>query len=466
MKLKTYLMTLMLFLLFFNGSIFIFSVVTLKSSMDSLRERSLAEHYFIVSALSKDLFAVENRGTPLQPAMQTLFQSYSKYYAKQNVLLEISKDGQPLYSTVPEEERLTGKSDVPAAGTRTVTMQKSKSKEYIKISGQLPAPYQAYALAYLYDLSEAAASWNRMTTTLFAIGMILSALLAASLLLLLTRIFKPLKQFSMASRSIAKGEYGNRLNVAGHDELAEMAESFNEMAGEIQNQMKQLAAAVEQRQRFIDNLAHELRTPLTSIYGYAEYIQKAPVTDEDKLTATDYIMSESRRLQNIAFRLLELASLRHSEIKREEVVIAELFRSTEATIRLKASMNEVELKWSSKIDKLAGDRDLLESLLLNLTDNAVKACGPGGRVELSAYWEDGKKVISVQDNGKGMTEEQLSHITEAFYRADPSRSRKDGGAGLGLALCEQIAFCHGAELAFSSHPGSGTAVKVTFTTST
>lgn len=465
MKLKTYLMTLVLFLLFFNGSIFIFSIVTLKDNLESLKERSLAEHYFLVSSYTKELYTVENRGTPLQSAMSSLFQSYSNYYSKQNVKLEISTAGEPLYSSVSAKERVFGGSDVPAAGTRTVSIQKSTTTDYIRITGKLPAPYDAYTLTYLYDLSGATASWNRMTTTLYVIGMSLSALLAVILMMLLTRIFKPLQQISAASRSIAKGEYENRLNVTGHDELAEMAESFNQMAEEIQHQMNQLAAAVEQRQRFIDNLAHELRTPLTSIYGYAEYIQKAPITDQDKLTATDYIMSESRRLQNIAYRLLELASLRNSEIWHEEVAAAELLRSTVDTMRIKASEKQVALKWTSKLDNLAGNRDLLESLLINLVDNAVKACEPGGSVELRAYLEEGKKVISVQDNGKGMTEEQISRITEAFYRVDQSRSRKDGGAGLGLALCEQIAFCHCAELSFSSQPGTGTTAKVTFTTS-
>jgi signal transduction histidine kinase len=194
-------------------------------------------------------------------------------------------------------------------------------------------------------------------------------------------------------------------------------------------------------------------------------MQKVSITENDKLTATDYIMSESRRLQNIAYRLLDLATLRNSEIKHDEIAVAELFRSTEATMRINALEKKVELTWSCKMDKLTGDRDLLESLLINLVDNAVKACDPGGRVELGADWEDGNKVISVQDNGKGMTEEQLSRITEAFYRVDQSRSRRDGGAGLGLSLCEQIAFCHGAEISFSSEPGAGTIAKVTFTTS-
>jgi signal transduction histidine kinase len=107
----------------------------------------------------------------------------------------------------------------------------------------------------------------------------------------------------------------------------------------------------------------------------------------------------------------------------------------------------------------------MESMLINLIDNAIKACSDGGHIIVSASKEVGKKTISVQDNGKGMTPEVLSQIMEPFYRGEKSRNRGDGGAGLGLALCKQIASIHNAELSFSSCPGEGTTAKITFTTS-
>lgn len=465
MKLKTYFITLVLFLLFFNASIFVLSVVTLKNNLNSIQDRCLAEHYFIVSDYAKDLYALENRKIPLDTALKSLFQTYDNYYRKHKVLLVISKDAESLYSSVPKEENIFGKLDTKTVESRTVLIQKLKNKQYIMIIGKLPAPYSEYTIAYLYDLSNVTGTWNRMIDMLYLGGMILSALLAVCLMLLLTHIFKPLKQISIASRSIATGKYDNRIIINGHDELAEMGEDFNHMAEEIQSQMNQLTIAVEQRQRFIDNLAHELRTPLTTIYGYAEYIQKVVITENDKLMATDYIMSESRRLQNIAYRLLDLAVLRNNQINSNEIVMRKLFDTTEETMRIKTSVKNVELKCVCEIEKITGDVDLLESLLINLVDNAVKACDVGGKVELRSSWEDGLKVITIQDNGKGMTEEQLSHITEEFYRVDKSRSRIEGGAGLGLSICEQIAYCHGAKISFFSEPGEGTTVKITFTSS-
>lgn len=464
MKLRTYFTTLLLFLIFFNGSILLISCVNLNSNLSSIRERCLGEHYFIATALAKDLNAVENRGTPPDSVMEPLFQSYVRYYGKQNVFFELSQEGHPLYSSIPENEALSGQKPKQTAENRVLSTVKSKDKEYISVAGTLPAPYTAYTLTYFYDFSETIVSWNKVTRILYLIGIILSLLLAICLSLLLNYIFKPLQQISFASKNIAKGEYDNRIPVTGQDELAEMADSFNNMAEEIQDQIFQLARQAEQKQCFIDNFAHEMRTPLTAIYGYAEYIQKAAITEEEKLLAASYIMSECHRLQNIAYRLLDLAMLRNDESTFTDVSVPELFRSTVEELHQKAVKKQVKLEYNCQYDSLTGNFELLKCLLVNLVDNGIKACHSGGRVRIGTCYENDKKVITVQDNGKGITEEQLSHITEAFYRVDKPRSRAEGGAGLGLSLCEEIAARHDAEISFSSIPHQGTNAKISFTT--
>ncbi len=465
MKLKTYFMTLLLFLLFFNGSILLISFVNLNNNLDSIRERCLGEHYFIATAYAKDLKAVEARGTTTIDAMEPLFQSYVSYYGDKNVFLKLSKDGKTLYSSIPLEKDSSTKEENLKAGNRIMSTIKLKEKEYVSISGLLPAPYTSYRLTYLYDLSESITSWNKVTGFLYTVGIVISFLLAICLILLLNHIFKPLKQISLASQNIAKGDYENKIPVTGKDELSEMAQSFNYMAEEIQNQMVQLTKSAQQKQCFVDNFAHELRTPLTTIYGYAEYIQKAAITEEEKLSATNYIMSESKRLQNMAYRLLDLAMLRNDEIIFSDVSVSELFRSTLEELNQKAAQKDVNLDYNCQIDSIFGDFELLKCMLTNLVDNGLKACNSDGSVKLDAYYEDDKKVVTVFDNGRGMSEDDMNHITEAFYRVDKSRSRAEGGVGLGLSLCEQIAVRHGATISFSSQPNQGTKVKITFTTS-
>ena len=463
MKNRTFLTTLVLFLFSFNLGIVIISVTTFKDTVHRAQERSLGEHYFISSALLQDFHAVESRRIDIESSIGSLLQPYGYLSGDKQVTLALYKGKRLVYTNRQEMVVENGISELPVDGTRLVSILKAEDRSYVIVSGRLPAPYHLYSLTYLSDITADITAWEQMKNLLFIAGLILSGLFAFGLLLLLNRIFKPLLQISQTSRNIAAGAYETRLPVSGHNELSEMAQSFNHMAEEIQSQIQQLATAAEQKQQFVDNLAHELRTPLTAIYGYAEYIQKVVRTEEDKLFATNYIMSESRRLQNIAYRLLDMATLRGNKIERNEVHMSELVRGVEQALSMKAAEENIQITYECRFDTLFCDADLMHILLVNLIDNAIKACGQGGVIRLVADLEDEHKVIFVQDNGKGMTEDHLVHITEAFYRVDPSRSRAGGGAGLGLTLCQQIAVSHGAELSFSSEVGKGTTAKLTFT---
>jgi len=463
MKNRTFLTTLALFLFSFNLGIVIISVTTFKDTVHRAQERSLSEHYFISSALLQDFHAVESRRIDIESSIGSLLQPYGYLSGDKQVTLALYKGKRLVYSNRQEMVVENGISELPVDGTRLVSILKAEDRSYVIVSGRLPAPYHLYSLTYLSDITADITAWEQMKNLLFIAGLILSGLFAFGLLLLLNRIFKPLLQISQTSRNIAAGAYETRLPVSGHNELSEMAQSFNHMAEEIQSQIQQLATAAEQKQQFVDNLAHELRTPLTAIYGYAEYIQKVVRTEEDKLFATNYIMSESRRLQNIAYRLLDMATLRGNKIERNEAYMSELVRGVEQALSMKAAEENIQITYECRFDTLFCDADLMHILLVNLIDNAIKACGQGGVIRLVADLEDEHKVIFVQDNGKGMTEDHLVHITEAFYRVDPSRSRAGGGAGLGLTLCQQIAVSHGAELSFSSEVGKGTTAKLTFT---
>jgi signal transduction histidine kinase len=252
--------------------------------------------------------------------------------------------------------------------------------------------------------------------------------------------------------------------VKGRDELAELSASFNDMAVEIERQMDELTAAAENKQLFIDNFAHELKTPLTAIYGYAEYMQKTDISEDDKLFALSSVMSESSRIHTMALQMMELAGLRNDQVRIERLELSQLFAKVERTMAPAAEAKKIEMRFNRGVPELSGDAVLLESLLTNLIDNAVKASFEGGLISVSAFTEAGAPVITVTDNGKGIPAEALARLTQPYFRVEKHRHRRDGGAGLGLAICEQIAVKHGASLAFESAPGKGTTVKVTFTT--
>lgn len=464
MKRRTFLTTLALFLIFSNLGIFIVSITMFRGTVNGAEERSLSEHYFIVSALTKDFHAVESRGAGIGGSLSSLLSSYSHLSEGSKAGLMLYKGKQLVYTSADTAAQRVEPSKPPKNGSRLTAIRKTGGKTYAVVSGNLPSPYNSYTLVYLYDMTESLSSWSRLKNLLFLAGFVFSALLAFGLLLVLNRIFRPLIQISRTSREIADGAYETRLPVFGHDELTEMAQSFNHMADEIQRRITQLKDAADKKQQFVDNFAHELRTPLTAVYGYAEYLQKAALSEDERLSALQYIMSESRRLQTIAAQLLALANLQNNPIMHENLKVSELFKSVRQSLHGRLAGKETQIDFQSAIETLTGDAPLLESLLINLIDNAIKACGESGRIAVRAAEEGGRKTISVQDNGKGMAPEVLSQITEPFYRGEKSRSRSDGGAGLGLAICKQIALSHGAELSFSSSPGKGTTAKVIFTT--
>lgn len=464
MKQRTFLTTLTLFLVFFNLGIFIVSVSMFKDTINRAKERSLSEHYFITSALIKDFHAVESRGIDVEGSLNSLLQPYSYLSGDSKTGLALYKNNQLAYSN-QNASILKDKPLMPMDNVnRLATIRKTNDKTYVIVSGKLPASYNNFTLVYLYNTTDDISSWNDLKNILFLSGFILSILLAFGLLLVLNQIFRPLKQISLTSNKIANGAYDTRLPVSGHDELSKMAQSFNHMAEEIQRQMTELKDAADKKQQFVDNFAHELRTPLTAIYGYAEYMQKAILSEDDRLSALQYIMSESRRLQMIAFHLLQIASLHNSSIVCEELKISDLFDSVRHTLFGKLEEKNLQVEFTYEIKTIHGDASLLESLLINLINNAIKACGKNGHIIVHATMEDGMKKITVQDDGKGMAPEILSQITEPFYREEKSRNRNDGGAGLGLAICKQIALSHNAELSFSSELGKGTKAKITFTT--
>lgn len=464
MKQRTFFSTLVLFLFFFNLGILIVSSVMFRDTINHAKERSLAEHYFIVSSLIKDFQAVESRGIEINDSISSLLQPYRYLSADNKAGFALYRENQLVYSD-QDAVLFQNESIEPAEdGNRLVTIQEINKKTYVFVSGKLPAPYDSYALVYHYDTTEAIESWSDLKNMLFLAGFTLSVFLAFGLLLVLNRIFKPLQQISQTSIDIANGNYETRIPVSGHDELAEMAQSFNHMAEEIQRQMTELKNTAERKQQFVDNFAHELRTPLTAIYGYAEYMQKAVLSEEDKLSSLEFIMSESRRLQTVASQLLAMANLQHNQISCEELKISSLFENVKKILYGRLAGKDIQIEFRSEFETILGAPSLLESLFINLIDNSIMACGKCGHIVVSAVMEDGVKTICIKDNGKGMSPEVLSQITEPFYRGDQSRNRSDGGAGLGLAICNQIALTHGAVLSFTSSPGKGTIAKVTFTT--
>ncbi len=462
MKKRTFFTMFLLFLVFLNSMLLIVSVVILNDKLSTARDQCLAEHYVIASSLIRDIQALEQRGNCPEENMDSLMGSYSRYLRGKGDGLAVSFSGNWVYEspTLNPGGYMASPPDTDSRQERIVYMEKG-NPPVLFIYGSFPAPLQDYGLLYIGSLKDVVSSWRHTKKILFLMGSLMLLVMAFFLFHFLNIIFHPLRQISQASTKIAEGDYGSRLTVQGKDEIASVARNFNLMAQQVETQIQHLQDTAKKKQQFIDNFSHELRIPLTAIYGYAEYIQKAPVSEEELLECTQFIMSECSRLQNMAYQLLDMALLKGEEANYQDFFAASLFEQSEKIMHVRSLEKNINLSYSTLENFLMrGNREQLLILLNNLIDNALKASSPEGDVEVSVYGEGQGIVMEVRDYGMGMEPEHISHIKEAFYRVDKSRSRAGGGTGLGLAICERIAQLHHAKLTFVSERGKGTIVRL------
>lgn len=462
MKNRTFYATFLLFILAIYSGILVLSIITLHGTIRQVKERCLNEQYFIASAIYNDISSLENRGIDISSEMENLMRPYLYLAGNRKTILSVYKNDELIHTTGIKLD-LKPFLNPNLGKDRTISINQNDKRYFCSVSGNLPKPFESYMIFYQIDVTEQIKSWKTRNSTMIITGGIVSLMLSFFLMILLNKLFRPLSQITNLSQKIADGNYMVRLPDKGNDEIAQMARSFNYMACEIENKIRELSTAAANRQQFVDNFAHELRTPLTAIYGYAEYMQRASLSKDDTIFALNSILSETRHMQLMANQLMELSNLRNGEIQMENQDLSQILDLAKSTLAQKLIAKNIKLQISSNVKNLTGDAILLQSLFVNLIDNAVKASDKGAVVNVSTFYKDGKPVIEISDYGKGIEQSELKRIMEPYYRVDKSRNHKDGGVGLGLAICHQITSRHKAELSFYSIPGKGTKAMIIFT---
>ena len=267
---------------------------------------------------------------------------------------------------------------------------------------------------------------------------------------------------SDTTKRFAAGDYGTRAEVYSEDEIGTLAQDFNIMADNLIQKMDELKDNARKQEDFTASFAHELKTPLTSIVGYADMLRTMDLDKEETVEAANYIYSQGKRLESLSFKLLDLIVTQNEKISytphSARMLIAEAERITAKSL----SDKEITLYTDVEDGTVYGEKDLLLSLFVNLVDNARKALSPKGKITITGRTEEEGYRFAVCDDGCGMPEEELHKVTEAFYMVDKSRSRKEGGAGLGLTLCSRIVALHKAEWKIESKMGEGTCITLTF----
>jgi len=320
---------------------------------------------------------------------------------------------------------------------------------------------RSYQIVSSSDISSSYALFRDGLNQARIVGIVSALIIAGLLQMLLRGLFLPLRDLSDMTRSIAGGNLNNRVLVSGHDEVAEVARNFNTMADVIEHNVLELEKLAESRKIFVANLAHEMKTPLTSILGFADILRiKRDISDSDRINYANVIVNETKRLQGLSGKLMELLSLGNLDIVPVKTEVYEFFSELTTTLQpiMKNHKMELLVLFPKRNVFISIDRELIKSLIFNLIDNSIKASSPYSRIYLTVAAENDQVTIRVIDEGIGIPEDQIPYLTEPFYMLDKARTRKHGGAGLGLALCSEIAAAHGSQLQISSKLGEGTSI--------
>lgn len=300
----------------------------------------------------------------------------------------------------------------------------------------------------------------RKTQLKFFLRIMLSVGILCSLLNFLNVLWvsRALSQFKDTVLRMQQGDLKARMNSDSDDEIGILAENFNNMADRLEKNIFELKEETKKQEEFVGSFAHEIRTPLTSIIGYADLLRRKQLNEADYFTVTNYIFTEGKRLENLSAKLLDLFVVKNPIQDFTAISVRKLI---EDSIRVLQSMlDEKQITLSTELEDtyVRADEALMKTVLINLVDNARKAVAIGGWIAVEAKAEGKQVRITISDNGQGIPIEEIPKIQEAFYRVDKSRSRKEGGAGLGLSICANIVKLHGGEIRFESELNRGTKV--------
>ena len=282
---------------------------------------------------------------------------------------------------------------------------------------------------------------------LLAVGMACVSLYLAHLLT--ARLVQPIERMTAHLNNVS--------GVARYPEL----EPFMDM---IEQQHEEILRSANMRVEFTANVSHELKTPLTSISGYAELIESGMAQGEQAKTFAAEIHKSANRLLTLINDIIRLSQMDAPmpDLKFEPVDLAQIAANTFEQLEMSARKADVTLQLDAKPAMVEADRQMMDELLYNLCDNAIRYNVHGGSVKLEVRPVRDKVIVCVQDTGIGISPENQEHVFERFYRVDKSRSKATGGTGLGLAIVKHIAVKHNAQIELESELGRGTRISVIF----
>ena len=250
-------------------------------------------------------------------------------------------------------------------------------------------------------------------------------------------IVKPITRLTNATKELSKGNYNVKVNYVGDDEISKLNQGFNQMA-------QQLAKQEETRQKFISDISHEFQTPLTAIQGFANILKDEDLPKSQRQKYADIILFHSKRLSTLSKNMLQLTLLEREEVELKYTTfsIVEQLSRVISTQENQAILKDIEIVFEKprKDILVNGDEQRLEQVWINIISNAIKYTDNGGLIIIKVKKTSKEVEVSIEDTGRGMSKEVISHIFERFYREDKARSIE--GNGLGLSIVKSIIDLH------------------------
>lgn len=386
-----------------------------------------------------------------------------QYEGKERRLAVLSADYEIMYTSLRQisEELLSFAKE----GGSNYRLHQSGENTYVWIASSLQwGSHQVYLLTQT-DISQVYQERSRQLTDFYraeALVLCAAVLFTYFLSRLLTR---DIKKLSRVSAEISRGDYEKRVQIQSRDEIGELGHHFNVMAETVESHVRELERQVQIRDEFVADFSHELKTPMTAMMGYSKMLQEDSLDAATAKKAVTYIYQECRRLEHLSKRLLMLLGLSQERLQLQTVEASWLASQTANLWRAGRKEPEANLQIDVEHAYLQGDASLLQDLLRNLLDNAALAVAARRETEDAAFQgkiclrgcitQEKKYLFQVSDNGIGMKPEEVKRATETFYMADKSRSRKAGGSGIGLSICQRICQLHLSQLEIESTYGEG-----------
>ncbi|WP_028594575.1 sensor histidine kinase [Paenibacillus assamensis] len=331
------------------------------------------------------------------------------------------------------------------------------------ISNMVDVSQTSYLFTYMVDVSSV--YQDRVDQYKFFIKVdVVACILYMLIMFFVSRgLTRSIDRLGRTAQVIAQGKFSERVQLQSKDEIGVLADNFNNMAAVVEDKITELERINQEKQRFINNFTHELKTPLTSIIAYASFMRTTKYDEETFLDGLNVIYSEGKRLEMLSLKLMNLIVLQEDDFELEMHDLGAVIAELKPALDMLAQEKQVKIITVFEPGELRLEKDLIKVLVSNLVDNAIKASEEQQTITIQIVWKDGQCVLAVLDQGIGIAKEHQDKIFEPFYMVDKSRTRSGKGAGLGLAICKNVAKVHNAIIQVTSNEDQGTKVEVVFT---